>query len=134
MKTLKAGAVLFAKDPDALALFYEQVAGFTLQVRREGRVVLETEHFQLVLHGLPPVIAQNLAIDQPPVRRDDIPVKLVFTTPSLARVRLLARTLGGELDGPEEEWQGPYFRACDGFDPEGNVVQWREPLPGNAME
>ncbi|MFF7709239.1 hypothetical protein [Pseudomonas sp. NPDC007930] len=134
MQTIKAGAVLFAKDLAGLALFYEQVAGFTTVVRLDDRIVLETDHFQLVLHGLPAVIAQNLQIEQPPLRRDDVAVKLVFPTPSLARVRVLARTLGGGLDEPLEEWQGPYFRACDGFDPEGNVLQWREPLPGNDME
>lgn len=125
---IKAGAVLFAKDLDRLAQFYEQLADLPLIVRQADLTVLESETFQLVLHGLPEVISANLVITSPPLRRDDVPVKLVFPTSSLARVRTLAPSLGGGLDAPQDEWQGPYFRACDGYDPEGNVIQWREPL------
>ena len=38
----------------------------------------------------------------------------------------LAPTLGGAIKPPEAEWEARGFRAVDGHDPEGNVVQFRE--------
>ena len=39
----------------------------------------------------------------------------------------LADGLGGLVDPPEREWTAGGLRACDGHDPEGNVLQLREP-------
>jgi hypothetical protein len=33
---------------------------------------------------------------------------------------------GGELNPPDKEFAARGFRACDGHDPEGNVLQLRE--------
>jgi hypothetical protein len=124
----KAGALLFAKDLERMASFYEQVAGLTVKARVEGRVVLESAHYSLVLHALPQIVADNLTITSPPMRRTDVPVKLIFPVASLALVHTLSPMLGGGVDSESAEWIGPGFRACEGFDPEGNLVQWREPL------
>ena len=49
--------------------------------------------------------------------------------PSLAEARARAPALGGRLAPAGKEWAARGFRACDGVDPEGNVVQFREPAP-----
>ena len=38
-----------------------------------------------------------------------------------------ALALGGQLFAPKREWEARGFRACDGIDPEGNVIQLRQP-------
>jgi hypothetical protein len=53
-------------------------------------------------------------------------VKLVFAVPSIAQARAWAPALGGELNPPEKMFEARGFRACDGHDPEGNVIQFRE--------
>lgn len=124
----KPGALLFAKDLERMAAFYEQVAGLPVKVRAEGRIVLESAHFSLVLHALPHIVADNLVIASPPLRRTDVPMKLMLPVASLALVHALSPMLGGGMEGEESQWIGPGFRAGEGFDPEGNLVQWREPL------
>lgn len=124
----KPGASLFVKDLERMAAFYEQVAGLPLKVRAEGRIVLEAAHYLLVLHALPQIVADNLVISSPPLRRTDVPVKLIFPVASLALVHTLSPMFGGGVEGEESHWVGPGFRACEGYDPEGNLVQWREPL------
>lgn len=124
----KPGALLFAKDLERMAAFYEQVAGLPVKVRAEGRIVLESPHYMLVLHALPQIVADNLIIASPPLRRTDVPIKLIFPVASLALVHTLSPMLGGGVESEEAEWVGPGFRACEGYDPEGNLVQWREPL------
>ena len=122
----KSGAVLFGKDLPRLASFYEGVAGLSaVQVDRDV-IVLESESQQLVLHSLPPRIARTIDIASPPLLRTDTPVKLVFAVASLASARAGAVALGGRVNPTSVEFEARGFRACDGHDPEGNVIQFRE--------
>ncbi len=38
----------------------------------------------------------------------------------------MAHLHGGEVFPPEREWNFQGYRVCDGMDPEGNVVQFRQ--------
>lgn len=125
----KPGAVLFGKDLPRLARFYSQVANLEITLEDNRLIVLESASFQLVLHALPPAVAKKLVIETPPKLRTDLPVKLVFPVLSLTTARQQAAELGGGLNPPDQQWQARNFSACDGFDPEGNVVQWREDAP-----
>ena len=122
---VKPGAVLFAKDVERLATFYATLVPMTMIAREDGAIRLEDAAIQLVIHALPARIARTIMIAQPPVLRENTAVKLVFAVDDLARIRAEAPGLGGGLKGKPAEfvWQG--FRACDGHDPEGNVIQFR---------
>jgi predicted enzyme related to lactoylglutathione lyase len=127
--SIAAGAVVYAKDLARMSAFYEQVTGLPVTHFDAAYAVLESGAFQLVVHAIPAHIAASIKIADPPVRREDSAVKLVFLVPSIAKARALAPSLGGELNPPEREWQfGPY-RVCDGHDTEGNVIQLREHAP-----
>jgi predicted enzyme related to lactoylglutathione lyase len=122
----KSGAVLFAKDPQRVAAFYEALAG--LQVTHSGKdcIVLESVGSQLMVHPIAPKIARTIPIKVPAQRRSQAVVKLVFAVASIAQARARAPALGGGLDPPERMFDARGFRACDGHDPEGNVIQFRE--------
>ncbi|MFJ3482969.1 hypothetical protein ACIPL1_06250 [Pseudomonas sp. NPDC090202] len=122
----KHGAVLFAKDLPRVARFYRELAGMSENVTEKRLIVLESATFQLVIHGIPKEVADRLDITTPPFRRVDQPTKLVFPVASLAIARAAAAELGGQIDPPGAEWSARGFTACDGFDPEGNVVQFRQ--------
>jgi predicted enzyme related to lactoylglutathione lyase len=79
-----------------------------------------------VIHGIPDRIAKTIEITSPPARRTDMAVKLVFPVASIDDARLKAPALGGELNPKKKEFVARGFRACDGCDPEGNVIQFRE--------
>jgi predicted enzyme related to lactoylglutathione lyase len=120
--------VLFAKDLPRVAKFYEGTAGFSTVHTDAGLIVLESASQQLVLHGLPKKVAKAIEISSPPKRREGRAVKLIFPVASLAEARRQAAALGGGLDPEKKEFEARGFRACDGHDPEGNVVQFREPV------
>jgi hypothetical protein len=63
----------------------------------------------------------------PPTSRANAAFKPVFFVPSIAAVRATAETFGGTLNSADKEWFFQGFKVCDGLDPEGNVVQFREP-------
>jgi len=129
----KAGAVLFAKDVARLAAFYAQVLAVVPKQAQAEKVVIEAEDFLLVIHAIPQASAATVEITSPPVLRENVPVKLFLPVRSLTHARLSTQQLGGGMKAVDAEWSGPDFRACDGFDPEGNVVQFREFLREPAL-
>ena len=124
--TPKPGAVLFAKDLSRVARFYAELVGMTVTHSDKGVIVLESPNQQLVIHGIPKQIAKSIVISSPPKRRTDTTVKLVFPVVSIAEARMKAIAHGGELNPKKKEFEARGFRACDGHDPEGNIVQFRE--------
>ena len=122
----KPSAVVFAKDVAALAGFYSQVAEMKPVHSDNDHVVLETDGFQLVVHGVPPHIARTIHISTPPQLREATPLKLCLPVGSIATARAQAAALGGLIAPPAREWSARGFTACDGHDPEGNVFQVRE--------
>jgi predicted enzyme related to lactoylglutathione lyase len=77
----------------------------------------------------PKVVADGIEIAEPPVVREGMPIKLCLPVSSIAKASDRATNLGGHVDSTPDEWQGPTFRACDGHDPEGSIIQLREAAP-----
>ena len=121
-----AGAVVYAKDLSTLSAFYAGAAELNITHSEADHVVLASSVFQLVVVAIPRAIADTIHITAPPTRREDTAVKLVLPVTSIAAARGAAQALGGELNAPEKEWSFQGARLCDGHDPEGNVVQFRE--------
>ena len=124
----RPAAVIYAKQLATLRRFYQATTGLALVQEADGHVVLASPAFELVLVAMPAAIADTIHIASPPLRREDTPIKLVFVVDSLARIRDLAATLGGELNPAGQEWIFGGQRVCDGHDPEGNVLQFRQRL------
>ena len=122
----RAGAVIYAKDVDRLAGFYSQVLGLIPVERQGDHTVLESLWFQLVLLQVPAAIAASIAISSPPTRRSDTAIKPVFFVPSIARVRAEVEACGGVMNPERTQWSFRGATVCDGLDPEGNVLQFRE--------
>lgn len=89
-------------------------------------VVLDQEGFQVVIHGIPKKIAAQIQITDPPQVREETPIKLCVPVTSIDHARTRATEFGGEVGPKGKEWEARGFRACDGYDPEGNVFQARE--------
>lgn len=123
-----AGVVIYAKALDRVSRFYEQVAGLRVTHAEDDHVVLESGAFQLVLVAVPERLAASIELTDPPRLREDTAIKLVLVVADLAASRDMAPALGGQLLPPAREWRFQGMRVCDGHDPEGNVVQFRERL------
>ena len=121
----RAGAVVYAKDVARVSAFYVGVAGFVVEESEDGYVALGSSALQLVVVGIPAAIAADVVVSDPPVRREETPIKLVLPVDDLGGARTAAAGLGGVVDGPEREWDFQGHRVVDGHDPEGNVFQVR---------
>jgi len=126
MDTPHSGAVLYAKEPNKVAAFYEQVASMRICHADSEYIELAFNSFQLIVLQIPKRILDTIVVESPPLRREHTPIKLVLFTQSIARARAVAAQFGGALNGPEREWQFQGHTVCDGHDPEGNVFQLRQ--------
>src|SRR5262245_44834855 len=122
----RTGAVLFAKSLDQVATFYSVVLGLTEANRADDHILLESPGFQLVVHRIPGSEPSAGEGGTPPTRRARAAFKPVFFVPSIARVRAVAETHGGRMEPADQEWSFDGVKVCDGLDPEGNVIQFRE--------
>jgi len=122
----RAGAVLFAKDLTRVAKFYSVVLGLAESNGADDHILLESAGFQLVVHGIPDRESDGSDTTAPSVRRTEAAFKPVFFVPSISRVREVAATYGGGIDPADREWTFDGATVCDGHDPEGNVIQFRE--------
>lgn len=122
----KPSVVVFVADVRRMSAFYRQLASMSVLIEDDNHVVMEVEGLQLVIHALSgePQVQQNAA-GQVPVREDSY-VKLCLPVKSISTARSIAAANGGAIKSPQHEWEARGFRACDGHDPEGNVIQVRE--------
>ena len=122
----RTGAVLFANYPDRVATFYSLVLGLTEASRDEDHILLESQGFQLVVHRITVSGAAAGDVTTPPARRSTAAFKPVFFVPSISNLRRVAEANGGFIEPADHEWSFNGVTVCDGLDPEGNVLQFRE--------
>jgi len=124
--TPQPAVVLFVVDLPRMTRFYRDVAGCTVRSSSATHRVLDASGLELVLHEIRAGLKNPPQAGAPRVA-EEAALKLCLPVPDLARTRTLAAELGGGLHAPSTEWDGDGYRACDGWDAEGNVVQFREP-------
>jgi predicted enzyme related to lactoylglutathione lyase len=120
------GLVVFAKNIRRVSAFYAQTLNLTIEESSSSHELLCGHGYEVVIHSIPRKVAAQITIERPPSPRDDTPFKPTFVVPSLADVRVAVEATGGYLKPEAGAW---HFRGCivlDGWDPEGNIVQFKQ--------
>lgn len=120
-----SACVVFVADVPKVSRFYAALADMTTRHEDADHVVLGLDGFELVVHALrgAPIAPGGGTVEV----REDSYFKICLPVASIAAARVRAAELGGAIRPPDAEWTARGFRACDGHDPEGNVLQVREP-------
>ena len=121
----RATFVVYAKDIERVAEFYRRTLNIAALEETSGFILLAGDGTELSVVRIPDALAETIAIVSPPVVRENTPMKVSFWLPSLSAVRDAATSTGGGLRPPETAWTWRGMLHIDGFDPEGNVVQFR---------
>lgn len=120
-------AVLYAKDLPAMSRFYAAVLGRP-PVHTDATIAVHMiGDSRLTLHAIPAHIAETFTVAVPPELREDAAIKLTIPVASIAVARTAAGAHGGGCFAIDREWAYEGSRYVDGWDPEGNVVQFAEP-------
>ena len=125
--TSQQGLVVFAKNKKRVSAFYQATLGLQAVESETSHDLLRGRGYEVVVHTIPRRIAAGIVLARPPVPREDTAFKPTFLVPDLAAVRVAAERTGGSLKPAEQAW---HFRGCtvlDGCDPEGNVLQFKQP-------
>lgn len=123
---MQQGLVVFAKNKQRVSAFYEQTLGLEKVESASSHDLLRGHGYEVVIHAIPRAHAASITIAKPPLPRDETPFKPTFVVASLEQVRLAVERTGGYLKPAEGAW---HFRGCtvlDGWDPEGNIVQFKQ--------
>ena len=117
--------VVYAKDIDRVASFYK--ATLALLELEEGPTftVLGDVDLEVNIVQIPAEVAMTITISDPPMLRQDTPIKPSFLVESLENVTTQAVATGGRVKPLSEAWAWRGQLHLDGNDPEGNVVQFR---------
>lgn len=108
--------MIYAKDLDRMAAFYENTLGLrpVAGTRTDGWIEFEAGDTRLALHAIPAHIATQIEITTPAEPREETPIKLIFAVDGvdaeLSRMEALGATV---ILRP---WGG-----VDAIDPEGNI-------------
>lgn len=125
-KSLQQGCVVFAKNKRRVSAFYQRALGLTIEESEPTHDLLVGESHEIVVHSIPRKYAAAIKIARPVVPREETPIKPTFVVESLDAVRMAAKETGGYLKPVEQAWHFRGFTVPDGWDPEGNIVQFKQ--------
>ena len=123
---IRQSLVVYAKDKRRVSAFYRQALGLAAIEDESTHDLLRGPGIELVIHAIPQEYAAQISISNPPLVREETPLKPVFLVESLEAVRLAADSTGGSLQPTDSAWRYNGAIVLDGCDPEGNVVQFRQ--------
>jgi predicted enzyme related to lactoylglutathione lyase len=117
--------VLFVTDVSRMKAFYRAIAAMQILHEESSYAILKIDGFELVIHAIYGEPSPQISTETTVSVREDSYTKLCLPVENIATARQTASELGGAIKSPEHEWVARDFRACDGHDPEGNVLQVR---------
>jgi predicted enzyme related to lactoylglutathione lyase len=118
-------AVIFVSNVQRIRDFYRTVIRMDLAEDQPNYAILTIPGFELVIHGIPGESDSSFASNEIPEVREECNLKLCLPVASIREARARALALGGSIQAEEFEWSARGVKACDGYDPEGNVFQVR---------
>jgi len=120
------GCVIFAKNIEVMTAFYKAVLKMHVSEAISSHTVLSNAATELVIHAIPKKIAESIVIENPPKIRAASAIKPAFIVESLEEVRLACTNNGGGLKPSNDMWEIRGAKVLDGWDPEGNVIQFKQ--------
>lgn len=123
---LQQGLVVFAKNKKRISAFYQQTLGLLVEESDTSHDLLRGRGMEIVVHTIPRRVAAGIVIAKPPAPREETPLKPTFVVGSLEAVRRAVEATGGYLKPASGAWHFRGHIVLDGWDPEGNVVQFKQ--------
>ena len=117
---------MFAKNKKRVSAFYQQALGLSVEESDTSHDLLRGHGYEVVVHTIPRKYAAGISVSKPPEPRQETPFKPTFVVPSLAAVRTAAEATGGHLKPEAAAWHFRGHVVLDGWDPEGNIVQFKQ--------
>jgi predicted enzyme related to lactoylglutathione lyase len=125
MQPLACSTVIYAKDMRRVAEFYKRTLALVVLESEVDFILVGRSGLEITVVQVPEDIAKGIHIAMPPSRREETPIKGSFLVEDLERVHTEAAAAGGGTKPVVAAWRWRGQLHLDGYDPEGNVVQFR---------
>ncbi len=125
----RCSVVVYAKQIEPVAKFYRLALDLAAVDEDQDFMVLQGTGIELTVVRIPDHIAADIHVTTPPELREATPIKPSFLVGSLDRVREAVAMTGGQVKHPSAAWRFRGMLHLDGWDPEGNIVQFRQAEP-----
>lgn len=122
----ESSTVIYAKDLAKLAEFYRKTLSLSVREQAERYVVLGDQRVEIIIVRMADDVAAREPISDPPQLREETPIKPSFRVNDLGPLEIAAREAGGGTKARSSTWSWRGELHLDGYDPEGNVVQFRQ--------
>jgi len=116
---------LYASDMSKLANFYKEAIGLKIKERGDDFICLGRDEIEINIIKMNGKLGSPIYINDSFSIREETPIKCSFLINSFDQVQKAIKAFGGGLKDNNEAWEWRGVRHLDGFDPEGNVVQFR---------
>lgn len=117
--------LIFACDKAKVSCFYQRVLALTVTESTQSHDLLTGSGYEIFVHTIPEWESSPAVLASRPEPRSDALLKPIFTVMDLAKTRVAVEEMGGFLLPPERAWKYRCWMVLDGWDPEGNVLQFR---------
>lgn len=113
--------VLWVENLEAAADFYAALLGGEKLRSSDEFVNVSSRLNSVLLHKVPEHYAVGVTV--PPMIREDSVMKPVFEVENIQVARQAVANTSGQIKSSDTEQNYDGVVYCDGFDPEGNVIQ-----------
>lgn len=117
--------VVYAQDIQRVAAFYARTLSGRVAETGDGYVLVVDDRCEVAVVQMPRSLIAANPLSDPPHVREHTPLKPSFFVDDLPRVRAAAADTGGAVRAAAAEWEWRAQVHVDGYDPEGNPVQFR---------
>jgi hypothetical protein len=121
--------VVYARDIARVAEFYRRTVALARVAEEPDFIVVGAGELEIAVVRMSAAIARETHISVPPRLREETPIKASFRVDDLRRVEVDAGATGGGTRPLANAWRWRDQLHLDGFDPEGNRVQFRQRAP-----
>ncbi len=125
--TVPAIMVVYAKDIAKVAAFYQRTLCLSVIEAEPRFIVVGNAHCEIAVVRMPEARARDTQVLVPPQVREGTALKFSFLVDDFERVHREAAAAGGGTKRVTAAWSWRGQIHLDGYDPEGNVVQFRKP-------
>ncbi len=124
--------VIYAQDIVRVARFYSTTLTWAVTDEGPRFVIVGGAGIEIAIVRMADDISKNNPISVPPRVREETPIKPSFLVEDLEVTSQAAHAAGGGTKPVHAAWRWRDQLHLDGYDPEGNAVQFRvlEPVDG----
>lgn len=117
--------VIYVQDVARVASFYRDTLLRPIVAEEAGFAVVGDARFEVAVVRMPEALVAANPLETPPRVRAGTPLKPSFLVDDLVRAATAAAAAGGGTKPSEAAWRWRGQLHLDGYDPEGNPVQFR---------